>query len=77
MDPDVNREQSPARMPLHSVEQDREVAQHIDALRESERQFRALADNMSQLAWTASPPAGKSIGITSVGMRTPALRSRP
>ncbi|EGH47515.1 PAS protein, partial [Pseudomonas syringae pv. pisi str. 1704B] len=42
-------------MPLHSAEQDREVAQYIDALRESERQFRTLADNMSQLAWTASP----------------------
>lgn len=55
MDPDVNREQPPARMPLHSAEQDREVAQYIDALRESERQFRTLADNMSQLAWTASP----------------------
>jgi PAS domain S-box-containing protein len=27
----------------------------IDALRESERQFRTLADNMSQLAWTADP----------------------
>ena len=26
---------------------------NIDALLESERQFRMLADNMSQLAWTA------------------------
>ncbi|MDU8457023.1 ATP-binding protein [Pseudomonas syringae group sp. J254-4] len=42
-------------MRLHLAGQDCEVAQHIDALRESEHQFRTLADNMSQLAWTASP----------------------
>ncbi|RMT47994.1 Signal transduction histidine kinase [Pseudomonas amygdali pv. myricae] len=42
-------------MRLHLAGQDCEIAQHIDALRESEHQFRTLADNMSQLAWTASP----------------------
>ncbi|AHG40867.1 ATPase [Pseudomonas syringae CC1557] len=42
-------------MPLHLPAQDIEARQHIDALRESEQQFRALADNMSQLAWTADP----------------------
>ncbi|WP_019716580.1 hybrid sensor histidine kinase/response regulator, partial [Pseudomonas syringae] len=35
--------------------QDCEVAQPVDVLRERERQFRTLVDNMSQLAWTASP----------------------
>ncbi len=42
-----------AVLPLHSAEQDEETMRKIDALRESERQFRMLADNMSQLAWTA------------------------
>jgi PAS domain S-box-containing protein len=43
-------------MPLHPVErEDLEPMRQIDALWESERQFRTLADNMSQLAWTADP----------------------
>ncbi|MCF5600875.1 PAS domain S-box protein [Pseudomonas syringae] len=42
-------------MPLHLPAQDIEARQHLDVLRESEEQFRALADNMSQLAWTADP----------------------
>ncbi|KPW51008.1 Two-component hybrid sensor histidine kinase/response regulator [Pseudomonas syringae pv. broussonetiae] len=42
-------------MRLHLAVQNRKIALHIDALRESEHQFRTLADNMSQLAWTASP----------------------
>ncbi|OUM08019.1 PAS domain-containing sensor histidine kinase [Pseudomonas syringae] len=42
-------------MPLHPARQHRDAAQLVDVLRESERQFRTLADNMSQLAWTASP----------------------
>ncbi|WP_024646075.1 PAS domain-containing sensor histidine kinase [Pseudomonas syringae] len=51
----MNREKPSIRMPLHLPAQDIEARQHIDALRESEQQFRALADNMSQLAWTADP----------------------
>ncbi|WP_080378051.1 MULTISPECIES: hybrid sensor histidine kinase/response regulator [Pseudomonas syringae group] len=42
-------------MPLHTEGRSSEARQHIDVLRESEQQFRALADNMSQLAWTADP----------------------
>ncbi len=42
-------------MPLHPVRHNRNAARPIDVLRESERQFRTLADNMSPLAWTASP----------------------
>nr|WP_081010376.1 PAS domain-containing hybrid sensor histidine kinase/response regulator [Pseudomonas syringae group genomosp. 3] len=42
-------------MPLHPTSQDCVVEQSVDALRERERRFRMLADNMSQLAWTASP----------------------
>ena len=42
-----------AVLPLHPAEQDEDPMRKIDALRESERQFRMLADNMSQLAWTA------------------------
>lgn len=42
-----------AVLPLHPAEQDDDPMRKIDALRESERQFRMLADNMSQLAWTA------------------------
>jgi PAS domain S-box-containing protein len=42
-------------LPLHPAEQDEDTMRKIDALRESERQFRTLADNMSQLAWTADP----------------------
>ncbi|AQX62370.1 PAS domain S-box protein [Pseudomonas syringae pv. actinidiae] len=42
-------------MPLYPTSQDCEVAQPVDVLRERERQFRTLVDNMSQLAWTASP----------------------
>ncbi|MFA0995377.1 MULTISPECIES: hybrid sensor histidine kinase/response regulator [Pseudomonas syringae group] len=51
----MNRENPPAWMPLYPTTQDCEVAQPVDVLRERERQFRTLADNMSQLAWTASP----------------------
>lgn len=42
-----------AAMPLTFEEQDIGSMRNIDALLESERQFRSLADNMSQLAWTA------------------------
>ncbi|ORC59157.1 PAS domain-containing sensor histidine kinase [Pseudomonas floridensis] len=42
-------------MPLHSSGHEQASMQQIDVLRESERQFRLLADNMSQLAWTADP----------------------
>jgi PAS domain S-box-containing protein len=42
-----------AAMPLTRNEQDMGPMRNIDALLESERQFRTLADNMSQLAWTA------------------------
>ncbi|MCF5715565.1 PAS domain-containing protein [Pseudomonas tremae] len=42
-------------MPLHPARHNRNAARPIDVLRESERQFRTLADNMSPLAWTASP----------------------
>ncbi|WP_024673803.1 hybrid sensor histidine kinase/response regulator [Pseudomonas syringae] len=51
----MNREKPSIRMPLHLPAQDIEARQHIDVLLESEQQFRALADNMSQLAWTADP----------------------
>nr|WP_272931916.1 PAS domain-containing hybrid sensor histidine kinase/response regulator [Pseudomonas syringae] len=40
---------------MYPTSQDCEVAQPVDVLRERERQFRTLVDNMSQLAWTASP----------------------
>jgi PAS domain S-box-containing protein len=40
-------------MPSHLAGQDDEFMRNIDSLRESEQQFRSLADNMSQLAWTA------------------------
>jgi len=42
-----------AALPLNSAEHDPQPMRNIDALLESERQFRTLADNMSQLAWTA------------------------
>jgi PAS domain S-box-containing protein len=42
-----------AAMPLTLDEQNIGSMRNIDALLESERQFRTLADNMSQLAWTA------------------------
>ncbi len=42
-----------AALPLNSAEQHPPPLRNIDALLESERQFRTLADNMSQLAWTA------------------------
>lgn len=42
-----------AAMPLTFDEQNIGPMRNIDALLESERQFRSLADNMSQLAWTA------------------------
>lgn len=50
-------------MPLNPIapeerEPDDQGAAQADALHESERQFRTLADNMSQLAWIADP-AGK------------------
>lgn len=40
-------------LPLNTAEQEPQPMRNIDALLESERQFRTLADNMSQLAWTA------------------------
>ncbi|EKG31670.1 hybrid sensor histidine kinase/response regulator [Pseudomonas avellanae] len=46
----MNRENPSAWIPLYPTRQDCEVAQPVDVLRE-----RTLADNMSQLAWTASP----------------------
>lgn len=51
----MNRENPSAWIPLYPTSQDCEVAQPVDVLRERERQFRTLVDNMSQLAWTASP----------------------
>ncbi|KGS15198.1 MULTISPECIES: PAS domain-containing sensor histidine kinase [Pseudomonas syringae group] len=51
----MNRENPSAKMPLHPARHNRNAARPIDVLRESERQFRTLADNMSPLAWTASP----------------------
>lgn len=42
-----------AAMPLTFDEQNIGPMRNINALLESERQFRTLADNMSQLAWTA------------------------
>jgi PAS domain S-box-containing protein len=42
-------------MPLNRVGPDDTALPHAQALRESERQFRTLADNMSQLAWIADP----------------------
>lgn len=33
----------------------KDFMRHIDSLRDSERHFRTLAENMSQLAWTADP----------------------
>ena len=42
-----------AAMPLTLSKQHTGPVPNIDALLESERQFRMLADNMSQLAWTA------------------------
>lgn len=54
--PNVKSATHAAVMPLHTVErEDLEPMRQIDALWESERQFRTLADNMSQLAWTADP----------------------
>ncbi len=59
----MTTESFPASMPLNPIaSEDREAddqgAAQADALHESERQFRTLADNMSQLAWIADP-AGK------------------
>jgi PAS domain S-box-containing protein len=42
-------------MPLNRVGPDDTPLPQAQALRESERQFRTLADNMSQLAWIADP----------------------
>jgi PAS domain S-box-containing protein len=42
-------------MPLNPVGPDEQERSRTDALHESERQFRSLADNMSQLAWIADP----------------------
>jgi PAS domain S-box-containing protein len=44
-----------APMPLNRVGSDDTTLSQAQALRESERQFRTLADNMSQLAWIADP----------------------
>ncbi|SEI64666.1 PAS domain S-box-containing protein [Pseudomonas sp. NFR16] len=44
-----------AAMPLNPVEPDDQAFSRAEALHESERQFRSLADNMSQLAWIADP----------------------
>ncbi|WP_236444080.1 hybrid sensor histidine kinase/response regulator [Pseudomonas syringae] len=51
----MNRHKPTGTMPLHSSRHPHNPTQQIDVLRESERQFRLLADNMSQLAWTADP----------------------
>jgi PAS domain S-box-containing protein len=45
-------------MPLNPSEPDEHPLPKAEALRESERQFRTLADNMSQLAWIADPEGG-------------------
>jgi PAS domain S-box-containing protein len=45
----------PAAMPLNRVGPDDKPLPRAQALSESERQFRTLADNMSQLAWIADP----------------------
>jgi PAS domain S-box-containing protein len=42
-------------MPLNPAEPDDQALSRTEALEESERQFRGLADNMSQLAWIADP----------------------
>ncbi len=42
-------------MPVNPAHPDDDERRQLDTLRESERQFRSLADNMSQLAWTADP----------------------
>ncbi len=42
-------------MPLNPAGPEDQEAGKAEALRESERQFRTLADNMSQLAWIADP----------------------
>ncbi len=42
-------------MPLNPVGPDDQAFSRAEALHESERQFRSLADNMSQLAWIADP----------------------
>ncbi len=55
MDPVLNNQTPAAAMPLNPAQSDNECVRELDALRESERQFRTLADNMSQLAWTADP----------------------
>jgi PAS domain S-box-containing protein len=39
----------------HPARDGKDFIRQIDHLRESERHFRTLADNMSQLAWTADP----------------------
>jgi PAS domain S-box-containing protein len=44
-----------AAMPLNPVGPDDQAFSRAEALHESERQFRSLADNMSQLAWIADP----------------------
>jgi len=41
-----------------------------EALRESEERFRAMGDNIPQLAWMTNP-AGEIFGITNVGTNTP------
>ena len=42
-------------MPLNPAGPDDQALSRTEALEESERQFRSLADNMSQLAWIADP----------------------
>ena len=42
-------------MPLNPAGPDDQAFSRTDTLEESERQFRTLADNMSQLAWIAEP----------------------
>jgi PAS domain S-box-containing protein len=44
-----------AAMPLNPAGPDDQAFSRTDTLEESERQFRTLADNMSQLAWIAEP----------------------
>jgi len=45
-------------MPLNPAGPDDQGPDQVQAAHESERQFRTLADNMSQLAWIADPAGG-------------------
>jgi PAS domain S-box-containing protein len=55
MDPYLISKRFPASMPMNPAGPDDQEPGRAEALHESERQFRTLADNMSQLAWIADP----------------------